>query len=127
MREQKLRLGLRHFPVTSAHSRAMEAACAAEAAAAQGRFWEMVDSLFMDQGRLEDPHLWERARALGMDVERFDSDRRSVEVTERVRRDFRSAIRAGVATTPSFLTHGTLSQGVPDPALVAEWVSLGDG
>jgi len=101
----------------------MQAACAAEAAAEQGRFWEMVDSLFMDQGRLEDPHLWERAEAVGMDVERFDAERRSLEVMERVKGDFRSAIRAGVAATPSFLVDGGLSQGVPEPSLVAEWVS----
>ena len=104
----------------------MQAACAAEAAAEQGRFWEMVDSLFMDQGRLEDPHLWARAEALGMDVERFEADRRSIEVMERVKGDFRSAIRAGVAATPSFLVDGSLSQGVPDPVLVAAWVSRSD-
>ena len=53
------------------------AACAAEAAALQGRFWEMHDALFADQGRLEDPHLWARAEQLGLDVARFDADRRS--------------------------------------------------
>ena len=67
----------RHFPVKSAHPRAHAAACAAEAAALQGRFWEMHDALFADQGRLEDPHLWARAERLGLDVERFDADRRS--------------------------------------------------
>ena len=59
-----LRRVFRHFPVKSKHPRAWPAACAAEAAALQGRFWEIHDSLYADQGRLEDPHLWARAEAL---------------------------------------------------------------
>ena len=93
----------RHFPVASSHPRALAAACAAEAASLQGRFWEMHDSLFADQGRLEDPHLWERARRLGLDLERFEADRRSNEVRARVRRDFESGVRAGVVTTPTVI------------------------
>jgi protein-disulfide isomerase len=96
-----LRLVFRHFPVRSSHSRAWPAAGAAEAAAAQGRFWEMHDALLADQGRLEDPHLWARARTLGLDLERFDADRRSDEVRERIKRDFRAGVRAGVVTTPT--------------------------
>jgi protein-disulfide isomerase len=91
----------RHFPVRSSHPRAWAAACAAEAAGLQGRFWEMHDSLFADQGRLEDPHLWQRARELGLDVERFDADRRDEAVRDRVKDDFRSGVRAGVVTTPT--------------------------
>jgi len=67
----------------------------------QGRFWEMHDALFADQGRLEDPHLWERASALGLDLARFEADRRSEAVLARVRRDFESGVRAGVVTTPT--------------------------
>src|SRR5438309_225040 len=66
----------RHFPVRTSHPRAWAAACAAEAAGLQGRFWEMHDALFADQARLEDPHLWERAQRLGLELERFDADRR---------------------------------------------------
>ncbi len=91
----------RHFPVGSSHPRAWAAACAAEAAARQGCFWEMHDLLFADQGRLEDPHLWQRAERLGLDLERFDRDRRSDEVRARVGEDFRSGVRAGVVTTPT--------------------------
>jgi len=105
----------------------MEAACATEAAALQYRYWEMVDSIFMDQGRLEDPHLWQRAIDLGLDLERFEEDRRSDAVTERVRGDFRSAIRVGVATTPSILVAGQLSQGVPDPDQISAWIAGQDG
>lgn len=95
------RVVFRHFPVRSSHPRAWPAACAAEAAGLQGRFWEMHDSLFADQARLEDPHLWNRAEELGLDVERFDSDRRGEGVRDRVQRDFRSGVRAGVVTTPA--------------------------
>jgi protein-disulfide isomerase len=84
----------------------LAAACAAEAAALQGRFWEMHDALFADQARLEDPHLWARAQALGLDLERFDADRRSEQVRERVRRDFRGGVRAGVVTTPTLFKDG---------------------
>jgi protein-disulfide isomerase len=96
----------RHFPVRSKHPRAWAAACAAEAASRQERFWEMHDSLYADQGRLEDPHLWARAEELGLDLSGFDADRRSDEVLARVRRDFESGIRAGVATTPTFFRDG---------------------
>jgi 2-hydroxychromene-2-carboxylate isomerase len=61
----------------------------------------MHDALFADQGRLEDPHLWARAEALGLDLARFDADRRSPEVAARVRESFRAGVRAGVATTPT--------------------------
>jgi protein-disulfide isomerase len=91
----------RHFPVRSSHPRAWPAACAAEAAARQGRFWEMCDSLFADQARLEDPHLWARAEQLSLDLDRFEADRRSDPVRERVQRDFRSGVRGGVVTTPA--------------------------
>jgi protein-disulfide isomerase len=91
----------RHFPVRSSHARAWPAACAAEAAALQGRFWEMHDSLFADPARLEDPHLWARAETLGLDSDRFETDRRSAAVRDRVKRDFRSGVRAGVVTTPA--------------------------
>lgn len=95
------RVVFRHFPVRSSHPRAWAAACASEAAALQGRFWEMHDSLLSDHARIEDPHLWCRAGALGLDLDRFEADRRSDTVLERVRRDFHSGVRAGVVTTPT--------------------------
>jgi protein-disulfide isomerase len=101
-----VRLAFRHFPVRSSHPRAWPAACAAEAAGLQGRFWEMHDALFADTARLEDPHLWDRARALALDLERFDADRHGDAVGERVKRDFRSGVRAGVVTTPTAFLAG---------------------
>ncbi len=109
----------RHFPVRSTHPRAGPAACAAEAAALQGRFWEMHDLLFADQGRLEDPHLWQRALELGLDLERFEADRRSEEVRRRVRRDFEAGVRAGVVTTPTVFTGGQRYAGRFDPGALA--------
>ena len=108
----------RHFPVVSKHPRARVLAAAAEAAALQGRFWEMHDALLEDQGHLDDPHLWERARRFGLDLERFEADRRSEAVRERVERDFRSGIRAGVATTPTQFACGEAHPGVPGPGLL---------
>jgi protein-disulfide isomerase len=100
------RMVFRHFPVVSKHPRSRRLAHAAEAAALQGRFWEFHDSLFADQGHLDDPHLWERARKLGLDLERFDADRRSEAVAERVERDFRAGISAGVMKTPTLFHLG---------------------
>ena len=89
----------RHFPVTSKHPRARVLAAAAEAAGLQGRFWEMHDSLLEDQGHLDDPHLWDRA--------------------ERIDADFRTGIRAGVATTPTQFVDGHVHPGVPDASFEA--------
>jgi protein-disulfide isomerase len=109
----------RHFPVVSKHPRARVLAEAAEAAALQGAFWPMHDSLFGDQGHLDPPHLWERVRRLGLDLQRFEADRRSDAVAERVRRDFRSGVRAGVVTTPTLFVDGQAHAGVPTPDLLA--------
>jgi protein-disulfide isomerase len=102
-----LRQVYRHFPVRSAHPRAWAAACATEAAALQGRFWELHDAILADQAHIEDPHLWRLAERLGLDLDRFESDRRSEAVAERVQRDFRSGVRAGVVTTPTVFRDGT--------------------
>jgi protein-disulfide isomerase len=117
-RRGDLRRVFRHFPVRSSHPRAWAAACAAEAAALQGRFWEMHDSLFADQGRLEDPHLWQRAREFGLNLERFDFDRRSEAVKARVRSDFRGGVRAGVVTTPTLFAGGRRHTGRIDEGVL---------
>jgi protein-disulfide isomerase len=115
----EIRLLFRHFPVKSKHPRAWACAAAAEAAGRQGRFWEMHDALYADPGRLEDPHLWRRVEELGLDLERFEADRRGEAVAERVRRDFRSGVRAGVPTTPTLFVDGEMHVGIPDPELLA--------
>jgi protein-disulfide isomerase len=103
----------RHFPVTSKHPRARVLAQAAHAAGLQGRFWEMHDSLLEDQGHLDDPHLWARAERFGLDLDRFEADRRSDEAADRVERDFRGGIRAGITTTPTQFVGGRAHPGVP--------------
>jgi protein-disulfide isomerase len=110
----RLRVAFRHFPVRSSHPRAWPAACAAEAAGLQGSFWEMHDLLFADQGRLEDPHLWARARALGLDLDRFDADRRGPVVQARIRGDFESGVRGGIVTTPTLVAGGVVHAGQID-------------
>ena len=119
----RLRRVFRHFPVRSSHPRAWAAATAAEAAGLQGRFWEMHDLLFADQGRLEDPHLWDRARRLGLNLDRFEADRRSEAVGDRVRRDFTSGVRAGVVTTPALFARGRMLSGQIDEAELAALAS----
>ena len=101
----------------------MPAACAVEAAGLQDRFWEMADRLLSDQARIEDPDLWRPAQDLQLDLDRFEADRRSAETATKVDADFRAAIRAGVATTPSFLVGGELFPGVPSAADVELWAS----
>lgn len=93
----------RHFALKSRHPRSVALAHAAEAAALQGAFWPFHDSLFADQGRIDDPHLWARCEHLGLDVGQFDADRRCERVAERVSRQLREGLRAGVTGTPALM------------------------
>jgi protein-disulfide isomerase len=95
------RVVFRHLALRARHPRALALAHAAEAAGAQSAFWAFADATFADQGRLEDPHLWERAGELGLDIERFDADRRGDAAAARVQRDVRDALRAGATGTPT--------------------------
>jgi protein-disulfide isomerase len=122
MRELPLRLCVRHFPVASKHPRAPALHAAAEAASLQRRaaFFELCDSIYADHGHQDDPHLWERARRLQLDLDRFERDRRSDAVAVRVRRDFEEGIRAGVTGTPAAFVGGRLiSRGVPEALAAA--------
>jgi protein-disulfide isomerase len=119
-----LRVAYRHFPVRSSHPRAWPAACATEAAGLQGAFWEMHDAILADQGRIEDPHLWSLAERLGLDVERFDCDRRSDDVAARVRADFTGGVRAGVVTTPTVFRGDAAFSGASLRSMVAGWLPI---
>ena len=83
----------------------------------------MHDALLADQGRLEDPHLWARAERLGLDVGRFDADRRSDAVAARIRADFVGGVRAGVASTPALVVDRRLLPGRPDDAGLRQLVT----
>jgi len=103
LRGDQVRVVFRHLALKAKHPRAVAVAHAAEAAARQDAFWPFHDALYGDQGRIDDPHLWARVRDLGLDLDRFEDDRRDAGVTERVRRDTREALRAGATTTPTIL------------------------
>lgn len=117
--ELALRVCVRHFPIASRRPRAPALHAAAEAAAAQdeGAFWTVWDSLYADRGHQDDPHLWARAESAGLDLDRFERDRRSAAVAERVKRDFRTGIRAGVTGTPTAFVDGRPLSGDPLEAL----------
>jgi protein-disulfide isomerase len=106
LRSEPVRVVFRHFALKAKHPRAVALAHAAEAAAAQSAFWALADALYADQGRLDDPHLWAHCQALGLDVERFEADRRSDAVVERVAGDVRDALRAGATATPTIWRPG---------------------
>lgn len=118
LRGAPVRTCFRHLALASRHRRAVPLAIAGEAAARQGAFWAFHDAVFADQGRLDDPHLWAHCAALGLDVERFEADRRDPALAERVAADVRGALRAGAATTPACVVDGVLHQGIPDAGLL---------
>jgi protein-disulfide isomerase len=99
---ERLRFVFRNFPLTQLHPHAQQAAEAAEAAGAQGRFWEMHDLLFERQRRLDHRHLLEYARELDLDTERFERDLAGHTQAARLREDFLSGVRSGVNGTPTF-------------------------
>ena len=117
----ELRLCFRHFPLGSKRPRSPFLHAAAEAAASAGEpaFWSIVDSIYADHAHTDDPHLWARAERLGLDVERFEADRRSDAVAVRVRRDFSSGIRAGVVATPAAFVGGERIDAELAPRLAA--------
>jgi protein-disulfide isomerase len=119
LNELGARVAFRHFALKAKHERAVPLAHAAEAAARQGAFWAFHDALYADQGRIDDPHLWERCRALGLDLDRFQADRSNPAIADRVRRDVREALRAGATATPTLFVGDVVHGGPPDAELLA--------
>jgi protein-disulfide isomerase len=106
-----VRFAFRHFPLTEVHPHALAASLAAEAAAAQGRYWEMHDTLFHRQKALEDDDLRRYADELGLDLVRFDRDRAGEAAFERVERDYRSGLESGqVLGTPTLFIDGVVHE-----------------
>lgn len=104
----------RNFPLTTVHPHAEQAAEAAEAAAAQGRFWPMHDTLFKNQDALEFEDLLQYAAALGIDDERFARELTERRYANRVREHFMSGVRSGVNGTPAFFINGVRHDGSYD-------------
>jgi protein-disulfide isomerase len=115
----ELRLAYRHFPMTQIHPHAYQAA---EAAGAQGRFWEMHDLLFANQDRLDLRDLITYATALGLDLERFVTEMRNGMYAGRLREDFLSGVRSGVNGTPTFFINGVRHNGGYDLETLLEAV-----
>jgi Na+:H+ antiporter, NhaA family len=119
----RLRFVFRHMPLPDLHPRAQAAAEAAEAAGAQGRFWEMHDRLFTHQLELSDAGLRSHAEAVGLDVERFERERREGTHAARVEADYASGVRSGIPSTPRFFVNGVVHVGSPSRAELAEAIS----
>ena len=111
---KKLRFVFRNFPLTQAHPYALIAAEAAEAAALQGKFWEMHDLLFEQQTLLKPDIIPLWAERIGLNLEKFGNDIKQGVVEKRIREDRQSGIRSGVNGTPTFFINGTRYDGPPD-------------
>ena len=121
---QGVRFAFRHFPLTAIHPHALAASAAAEAAAPQGRYWEMHDMLFHRQKALEDADLHAYAQDLGLDVERFDSDRFGEPVLARIRRDMESGIATGeVGGTPTIFIDGRIHRDSYEAPILVEAIA----
>jgi protein-disulfide isomerase len=107
----RLRLVYRHYPLSGIHKHAQMAAEAAEAANAQGRFWEMHDLLFGNQQALERKHLFRYAEQLDLDIDRFHRELKQEAYAERVRQDFIAGVQNGVNGTPGLFLNGVRQPG----------------
>jgi len=111
-----MRFVFRNFPLTTVHPHAENAAEAAEAAGAQGKFWEMHDLLYENQQALKDEDLLEYAALVGLDIPRFVREMREGRYLNRIREDFLSGARSGVNGTPTFFINGLRHDGSWDLA-----------
>jgi protein-disulfide isomerase len=109
-----LRVVYRHFPLTSMHPHAEPATEAAEAAGAQGRFWEMHAMLFENQDALDNDDLVRYAGAIGLDVDQFSDELARRVHAPRVREDLLGGVRSGVNGTPTFFINGVRHDGPYD-------------
>jgi protein-disulfide isomerase len=112
----QLAVVFRHFPQSGIHPRASAAAQAAEAAASQGRFWEMHDLLFRNQQKLADLDLTHLGLQLGLEIYRFQADYERDLHVRRIQEDVDSGNRSGVRGTPTFFLNGCRYSGKKDVA-----------
>ena len=107
-----LRLVFRHFPLAEVHPQAQRAAEAAEAAASQGRFWEIAPLLYENQDQLDDHSLGRYAKKAGVDLKRFRKELSSGVHAARIRADYLGGVRSGVNGTPTFFINGKRYEGM---------------
>ena len=103
-----LRFVYRHFPLEAVHPHALNAAEAAECAAAQGKFWQMHDLLFENQHALKGHHLREYAERLELDMVKFNAEMNDHIYLQRIREHIRSGEESGVRATPAFFVNGKI-------------------
>ncbi len=104
----RVRFVYRHFPLEGVHPHALHAALAAEAAAGQGKFWEMHDLLFKNQAHLKLPQLRSYAQQLELDMARYDAEMAGEVYLQRVREHIESGEASGVRGTPGFFVNGVI-------------------
>jgi protein-disulfide isomerase len=109
-----LRLVFRHFPVANIHPHAERAAEVAEAAGAQGKFWDLHPYLFAHQDALDDADLMRYARDVDLDTVRVEKELTGHVHRERVREDLTNGMQSGVRGTPTFFIEGIKYDGPPD-------------
>lgn len=110
----QVRFVFRNFPLAEVHPHAEEAAEAAEAAAAQGKFWEMHDYLYEHQGALDEEHLADYARILSLNADEFERELKEGAGRDRVQEDLMSGLESGVEGTPTFYINGVRYEGPYD-------------
>jgi protein-disulfide isomerase len=108
---EAIALSFRNFPLKDVHEFAVGAALAAEAAAEQGKYWEMHELLFDHQDRLNPEDLRDYAQQLGLDLNAFEKAMASTKLADRISSDFESGARSGVNGTPTFFVNGTRFDG----------------
>jgi Na+/H+ antiporter NhaA len=117
----------RHLPLNDVHPHAQTASEASEAAAAQGRFWEMHDTLLAHQGELLPAHLRAYSTELGLDADRVLDELHSREYSSRVSEDVAGADESGVSGTPTFFVNGRRHYGAYDIATLTDTVRAARG
>ena len=106
----QVQLAFKHMPLPM-HSKAPAAHAAAEAAAMQGKFWEMHDLLFANQRSVSDAKYVEWAKEIGLDLPKFETDRKSKKVEQRIAADKSQGSKLGVTGTPAFFVNGRFLSG----------------
>src|SRR5919197_5207918 len=110
----KLRFVFRNFPVTKVRPHTYETALAAEAAGAQGKFWDMYDYLFKHGRWITNDDLRQSAAKLGLGLDRFDRDFLDRRYSSHIDEDIQSAKSSGVKSTPTFFINGDRYNGAWD-------------